>query len=99
MIAACVEKRLKGGRIGGKEFAPAHPRTVRLDCIMLRAALKAACDAGFMRDLPRLPKVRHPDVRGKLMRRESPRGTAVPPLWALIHIPNGSSVFLSLPLF
>ena len=42
MIAAYVEKRLKGGRIGGKEFAPAHPRTVRLDCIMLRAALPAA---------------------------------------------------------
>ena len=60
MIAAYVEKRLKGGRIGGKEFAPAHPRTVRLDCIMLRAALKAACDAGFLRDLPRFPKVKVP---------------------------------------
>lgn len=60
MIAAYVEKRMKGGRIGGKEFAPAHPRTVRLDCIMLRAALKAACDAGFLRDLPRFPKVKVP---------------------------------------
>jgi len=60
MISAFCEKRLKGARIGGKEFAPAHPRTVRLDCIMLRAALKAAADAGFIRDLPRFPKITVP---------------------------------------
>lgn len=60
MIAAYCEKRLKGGRIGGKEFAPAHPRTVTLDCVMLRAALKAAADSGFLRDLPRFPKIKVP---------------------------------------
>lgn len=56
MISAFQEKRFKGGRLGTKELNPAAPRTVRLDCIMLRNVLRAAVDSGHIRDLESLPR-------------------------------------------
>lgn len=53
-----VEKRLVGVRLNGKEYLPVSPRTVALDLIALRNLLKTALDAGFIRDLPRFPKIK-----------------------------------------
>ena len=61
MIKAYTEARLRGCTLGGSEFAPAHARTVELDCIALRQVLKAAMDAGHLTVLPRFPKVEVPD--------------------------------------
>ncbi|HEY5706325.1 MAG TPA: site-specific integrase [Terrimicrobiaceae bacterium] len=58
MIAAFVEKRLKGATLGGKEYKPASARTVNLDLIALRNCLKAAIDSGHLRELPRFPRVK-----------------------------------------
>jgi integrase len=60
ILKSFVEKRLSGCRIGKKNFAPASPRTVALDLIALRNVLKAAIDAGHLRDLPRFPKIKTP---------------------------------------
>src|SRR5260370_12991429 len=60
ILKSFMEKRLRGGRIGKKNFAPASPRTVALDLIAVRNVLKAAVDAGHLRDLPRFPKIKTP---------------------------------------
>jgi integrase len=58
LIAGFVEKRLKGTILGGKAYKPASRRTVNLDLIALRNCLKAAIDAGYIRELPRFPRVK-----------------------------------------
>lgn len=60
MISAFIEKRLKGGEFEKRKLKPAAPRTVALDCIALRNALKSAMDAGYLRELPRFPAVKVP---------------------------------------
>lgn len=60
MISAFIEKRLRGGVFGERSLKAAAPRTARLDCIALRNVLKAAMDAGHLRDLPRFPAVKVP---------------------------------------
>ncbi len=60
MIKRFAEARLRGCKFGGKAFDPAHPRTVALDCVVLRQVLKAAADAGHLRELPRFPKIEIP---------------------------------------
>jgi integrase len=60
ILKSFMEKRLRGCRIGKKNFAPASPRTVALDLIAVRNVLKAAIDAGHLRDLPRFPKIKTP---------------------------------------
>jgi integrase len=60
ILKSFMEKRLRGCRIGKKHFAPASPRTVALDLIAVRNVLKAAVDAGYLRDLPRFPKIKTP---------------------------------------
>lgn len=54
MIAAYVDKRMKGGVFGETEFMPVTERTVNLDLIVLRNVLKAAVNDGHLRDLPRI---------------------------------------------
>ena len=53
MIAAFMEKRLKGGAFGGRKFTPVTERTANLDLIVLRNVLNAAIDDGYLRDLPK----------------------------------------------
>lgn len=60
MIKGYAEARQRGCKLAGKAFAPAHPRTVALDCIVLRQVLKAAADAGHLREMPRFPKIEIP---------------------------------------
>jgi len=60
MLKSFVEKRLRGCRIEKKIFRAASARTVSLDLIALRNVLKAAIDAGHLRDLPRFPKIKVP---------------------------------------
>jgi integrase len=60
ILKSFMEKRLRGCRIGKKNFAPASPRTVALDLIAVRNVLNAAVDAGHLRDLPRFPKIKTP---------------------------------------
>jgi integrase len=60
MIKDFVEKRLNGGRLRGKYYQPAAPRTVALDMIALRNVLKAAIDSDYIRELPRFPRVKVP---------------------------------------
>ena len=60
IIKTFVEMRLAGCKLAGKTYKPAHPRTVSLDMISLRNLLKAALDAGYLRELPRFPRVRVP---------------------------------------
>ena len=58
LLASYSELRLKGCRLGARSFAPASGRTVKLDFVALRNVLKAAVDAGHLRDVPRFPKVK-----------------------------------------
>jgi len=61
MIKAFLELRLRGCRLTGKAYEPASPRTVSLDFIALRNVLKAAIDAGHVRELPRFPRLKTPE--------------------------------------
>jgi integrase len=54
MIAAYIDKRLKGGVFAGRKLGPASERTVNLDIIMLRNVLKMAADEGHLRELPKV---------------------------------------------
>ncbi len=60
MLKAFIEMRLRGCKLGGKAFEAASPRTVTLDLIALRNVLKAAVEAGHLRELPRFPKLQTP---------------------------------------
>jgi integrase len=60
MVKSYAEMRLKGCKIGDKNYRPASPRTVNLDLIALRNVLKAAVEAGHIRELPRFPKIKTP---------------------------------------
>jgi integrase len=60
LLKSFIEKRLRGCGIAKKNLAPASPRTVSLDLIALRNVLKAAIDTGYLRDLPRFPKIKVP---------------------------------------
>jgi integrase len=54
LIASYIDKRLKGGKFGGRELAAVSERTVNLDMIRLRNVLKSAIDDGYIRELPRI---------------------------------------------
>jgi integrase len=54
MIAAFLDKRLKGGAFGGRKLKPVSERTANLDLMALRNVLNAAIDDGFLRDLPKM---------------------------------------------
>jgi integrase len=54
ILAAYVDKRLKGGLFSGRKLAPVSERTVNLDILMLRNILKMAVDDGHLVDLPRI---------------------------------------------
>ena len=54
MIAAYVDRRMKGGAFGGRVLQPVAERTVNLDLLMLRNVLKAAMDDGHLRELPKM---------------------------------------------
>lgn len=54
MIAAFLDKRLKGGAFGGRKLEPVSERTANLDLMALRNVLKAAIDDGYLRDLPKI---------------------------------------------
>ena len=55
------EKRLKGSLVKGRiAYNAVSPRTVAVDIIALRNVLKAALDAGFIREIPRFPKLKVP---------------------------------------
>ena len=53
-----IEKRLAGLRLKGRDYQAVSPRTVALDLIALRNLLKSALDAGFIREIPRFPKLK-----------------------------------------
>lgn len=68
LLKTFAELRLSGCRLGGKTFAPAAGRTVNLDLVALRNVLKAAVDAGHLRELARFPKIAtSPPPRRQLM--------------------------------
>src|SRR5260370_13351904 len=54
MIAAFVDKRLKGGAFGGRKLKPVSERTANLDLMALRHVLKSAIYDGYLRDLPKI---------------------------------------------
>jgi len=68
LLKTYTELRLRGGKLGSKIFAPASGRTVNLDLVALRNVLKAAVEAGHMRDLPKFPRVKtSPPARRQLI--------------------------------
>ncbi len=67
-IKSFIEMRLRGCALGGKKFAAASPRTVKLDTVALRNVLKAATDAGHLRELPRFPKLATPPAPAPMLR-------------------------------
>ena len=60
MIAAFIDKRLKGGAFRGRRFAPVSERTVNLDLVVLRNVLKAAVEQGILRTLPAINGLEQP---------------------------------------
>jgi integrase len=59
-ISFFIEKRLSGVKLKRKRYQPVSSRTVAIDLIALRNTLKAALDAGFIRDIPRFPRLKIP---------------------------------------
>jgi len=53
MIAAFMDKRLKGGAFGGRKLKSVIERTANLDLIVLRNVLNTAIDDGYLRGLPK----------------------------------------------
>gem|GEM_PF-234398 len=53
-----IERRLAGTRLMGRDYPAVTARTVALDLIALRNLLKSALDAGFIREIPRFPKLK-----------------------------------------
>jgi integrase len=60
MIAAFVDKRLKGGAFGERKLEPVSERTANLDLMALRNVLKSAIDDGCLRDLPKIKMLEEP---------------------------------------
>ncbi len=60
MIVGFVERRLGGGKFGGRELGPVSERTANLDLLMLRNVLKAALDDGHLRELPKMKSLDEP---------------------------------------
>ena len=56
LIKGFCEERLAGIKSQGKQYKPASVRTLLLDLIALRNALKEAVDTGLIPALPRFPK-------------------------------------------
>lgn len=56
LIKGFCEERLAGIKSQGKHYKPASVRTLNLDLIALRNALKEAVDTGLLTELPRFPK-------------------------------------------
>src|SRR5207245_11129945 len=54
IIAAYIDKRLKGGIFCGRKLAAVSERTANLDLLVLRNVLNAAVDDGHLRELPRI---------------------------------------------
>lgn len=67
-VAAFIDLRLRGKLDLGRHhqrLRPASERTVQLDVVSLRNALRAARDAGKLRELPRMPALKPPPPRKK----------------------------------
>jgi integrase len=60
VIVAFLERRLKGGKFGGRKLGPVSERTANLDLMALRNVLKAAIDDGYLRDLPKIKMLEEP---------------------------------------
>jgi integrase len=54
IIAAYIDKRLKGGIFCGRKLKGVSERTANLDLFVLRNVLKTAMDDGHIRELPRI---------------------------------------------
>jgi integrase len=54
IIAAYIDKRLKGGIFCGRKLKAVSERTSNLDLFVLRNVLNAAVDDGHLRELPRI---------------------------------------------
>jgi integrase len=54
IIAAYIDKRLKGGIFCGRKLEAVSERTANLDLFVLRNVLNAAIDDGHLRELPRI---------------------------------------------
>src|SRR6202011_1853729 len=54
IIAAYIDKRLKGGVFCGRKLEAVSERTANLDLVVLRNVLSAAIDDGHLRELPRI---------------------------------------------
>jgi hypothetical protein len=60
LIAAYIDKRLKGATFCRRRLGPASERTTNLDLIGFRNVLKAVMDDGYLRDLPRMKMLEEP---------------------------------------
>jgi integrase len=60
IIAAYVEKRLRGGVFCNRRLDPVSERTANLDLLMLRNVLNAAIEDGHLRDLPKIRMLEEP---------------------------------------
>jgi integrase len=60
MIAAFLDRRLKGEAFGGRKLESVSERTANLDLMALRNVLKSAIDDGYLRDLPKIKMLEVP---------------------------------------
>jgi integrase len=60
MIAAFVDKRLKGAVFSGRKLHPASERTVNLDVMVFRNVLNMAIEDGYLRQLPKVKLLEEP---------------------------------------
>jgi integrase len=60
LVAAYVDRRLKGGVFCNRVLAAASERTANLDLLMLRNVLNKAIEDGHLRELPNFPKLDPP---------------------------------------
>lgn len=67
LIKTFAEMRMRGCTIGGRKYDKAAPRTANLDLVILRNVLKAAVEAGHLRDLPKFPKIKAPPPRRRAL--------------------------------
>jgi integrase len=54
IIAAFIEKRLRGGVFRGRKLDPVSERTANLDLLVLRNVLNAAVEDGHLREIPKI---------------------------------------------
>ena len=63
MISGFKSRRLTGGKIGGKELKPSHPRTVHNDFVAFRNFLRyAKAEKGWIKTIPEFPEWKRKEI-------------------------------------